>query len=153
MSNLQGVRVDGLSILEPLVGSWTGTSSGVFGTARLERKGEYVLDGKFIRVATRSVSENEVHEDIGFFSYDIERATIVFREFHNEGYVNQYVLVDAADDALTFESERIESPFDPTLRARTVIRLTDPPTETLELATKGGPFRVCVSVELTAEQR
>ncbi len=137
-----------LSVLEPLLGSWTGTSTGVFGTAELTRSGEYVLQDRFIRLSTRSVSENEVHEDIAFFSYDQERETIVMREFHAEGFVNHYVLVDAADGVLIFDSEHIENPFDPTLRARTVIRLTDPPTETLELATEGGPFRACVDVRL-----
>jgi hypothetical protein len=138
----------GLSTLEPMLGTWTGSSTGVFGTAVLTRTGEYVLQDRFIRLTTRSVSEREVHEDIAFFSYDQERETIVMREFHAEGYVNRYVLVEADDGVLTFESEHIENPFDPTLRARTVIRLTDPPTETLELATDGGPFRACVDVRL-----
>ncbi len=137
-----------LSVLEPMLGSWSGTSSGVFGTAKLERTCEYVLDRRFIRVATRSVSDDEVHEDIGFFSYDNERKTLVFREFHNEGYVNHYVLVGAQDGVLTFDSEHIENPYDPTLRARTVITLGSPPSETLELSTNGKPLRVCVSVEL-----
>lgn len=31
--------------------------------------------------------EGKVHEDLGIFSYDENRARIVLREFHSEGFV------------------------------------------------------------------
>lgn len=133
-----------LSVLEPLLGVWTGVSKGSFGTANLERVSEYILQGRFVRVNTRSVAEKDPHEDIALFSYDEARSTIVLREFHAEGYVIRYRLVSAADGVLTFESEDIENPIDPTLRARTVIHVTNPLVETLELATDQGPFVLCV---------
>lgn len=134
--------------LEAFLGAWEGVSEGPFGTARLERTAEYVLGGRFIRVTTRSTGAADAHEDIGFFSYDQQRRTLVFREFHNEGYVIHYVLAAADPGSLTFESEHIENPYDPTLRARTVIRLGNPLRETLELATGDEPFSACVEVTL-----
>lgn len=140
--------VSSLAVLEPMLGTWEGDNRGAFGTAVLSRVAEYVLDGRFIRVTTRSVGERDVHEDIAFFSYDAEQQTIVLREFHSEGYVNRYTLTSSDPKELTFESEHIENPFDPTLRARTVIRLADPLVETLELATGGRPYETCVEATL-----
>lgn len=134
----------GLALLEPLLGAWAGVSTGSFGSATLSRVSEYVLQDRFIRVVTESVAEKDAHEDIAFFSYDRETGTIVLREFHAEGYVIRYRLVSADGGVFVFESEEVENPFDPTLRARTVIRLSDPVVETLELATKQGPFKICV---------
>ena len=137
-----------LAILEPILGAWTGKSTGPFGTAQVERLAEAALDGQFIRVTTKSVSATDVHEDVGFFSYDEGRDTVVFREFHNEGYVIRYVLMSQGEGVLKFESENIENPSEPSLRARTAIYLTSPLVETLELSTKGEPFAVCVTVNL-----
>ena len=36
--------------------------------------------------------EGEIHEDLGLLSYDEAREIYVLREFHVEGYMNQYVV-------------------------------------------------------------
>jgi hypothetical protein len=140
--------IDGLEFLNPLVGDWRGHSKGVFGTADVSRRAEFVLRGRFLRVSTTSISEQEVHEDIGFFSYDAARDVVVLREFHNEGYVNRYIAVADEDGRLVFESEHIENPYDPTLRARLVIQPGESLIESLELATGDKPFVACVELRL-----
>jgi len=61
---------DPWKLLQPLVGSWTGTGHGTPGTSRIERQYEFVLGGKFLHVRNKSVFESstanpkgEVHED------------------------------------------------------------------------------------------
>ncbi len=137
-----------LEILEPLLGSWKGQNQGSFGTAQVTRATESVLDGYFVRARTKSVGENDVHEDVAFFSYDRDRNAIVLREFHAEGYVTHSVLTESDDRVLTFDSEHIENPFDRSLRSRTVIHLTEPILETMALATGDRPLEVCVSLTL-----
>ncbi len=101
-------------------------------------------------MATRSVSDAEVHEDIGFFSFDDDAGTLVLRELHNEGYAITYRQVVSAGGGLVFESEHIENPDPATLRARLSLwPAGDALRETLELASGDGPFRVCVDIELT----
>ena len=58
----------------------------------------HALHSRFIQVRNRSTypaqeksPKGEVHEDIGYFSHDSGRKRIVFRQFHTEGFVNQYV--------------------------------------------------------------
>jgi hypothetical protein len=138
-----------LDAFAPLAGHWAGTSEGVFGTATVDRTCEPVLDGRFFRVATRSTSEREVHEDIGFHSFDHTAGTLVLREFHNEGYVNAYRELASAGGALVFESEHIENPEPATLRARlSTWQEGGQLRETLELASDDGPFRICVDIRL-----
>ncbi|MGH8247883.1 MAG: hypothetical protein ACREUU_15795, partial [Gammaproteobacteria bacterium] len=55
--------------LRPFVGEWESSTSGKPGAGKVE-----------------------VHEDWGVISYDRARRTFVFRQFHVEGFVNQYVL-------------------------------------------------------------
>lgn len=59
-----------------------------------------------------------------------------------------YVLVTGASGLLTFDSEHIENPYEPSLRARTEIHLTSPLIETLELSTNDGSSVVRVTVNL-----
>jgi len=71
-----------------------------------------------LKVTNKSIFEpqeknpkGEIHEDFGFFSFDTIRKKFVFRQFHGEGFVNQYVLDSISDDkkTLTFVSELIEN--------------------------------------------
>jgi hypothetical protein len=52
-----------------------------------------------------------VHEDWGFISYDNRRKTFVYRQFHIEGFVNQYALESLSPDSqsFTFVSECIQN--------------------------------------------
>ena len=52
-----------------------------------------------------------VHEDFGVISYDKSRKIFVFRQFHIEGFVNQYILESISPDGKTivFITETIEN--------------------------------------------
>jgi hypothetical protein len=125
-----------------LVGRWEGRSDGQPGTGSVKREYERVLDGKFIRVQNTSTyhpqpknPKGEVHQDIGFFSMDEARKRLVLRQFHVEGFVNQYV---QEPGRLVFVSEAIEN-IPPGWRARETYVTLGPDTfeETFELAAPG----------------
>jgi len=45
-----------------------------------------------------------------FFSYDRARRSLVLRQFHQEGFVNQYLMAPgSAAGTVVFESEALES--------------------------------------------
>jgi hypothetical protein len=79
---------------------------------------EFVLNKKFLFVQNKSVYEpqeknphGEIHEDRGWISYDRARESYVFRQFHIEGFVNQYVLdqIAEAGQSISFVTEEIEN--------------------------------------------
>jgi len=134
------------------VGSWEGTSEGCSGKSKTERDYEFVFNGKFLQARNKSIFEpqeknpkGEIHEDIGFFSYDDNRKKFVLRQFHVEGFVNQYVLHSIAEDGKTmiFVTENIENvPLG--WRARETYRILNDAefTEVFELAAPGKDFEV-----------
>ena len=136
--------------LKLLEGSWQGTSTGKPGSGTVERSYRFVLRGRFLEVRNKSVyppqasnPKGETHEDLGFISYDRGRKQFVLRQFHVEGFVNQYVLSETSADgkALVFASEAIEN-IAPGWRARETWRILsgDEFTETFELAAPGKEF-------------
>src|SRR5688572_3039522 len=91
------------------VGRWEGTGTGQPGVSKTEREYRFVLNGKYLHVQTRAVYEpqaknpkGEIHEDWGFMSFDKSRKQFVLRQFHVEGFVNQYVQTSSASDGKTF---------------------------------------------------
>ena len=103
---------------QPFIGTWSGTGEGVDGNGTYERSYQFVLNKKYIEVKNKTVypvtKENPkgyVHEDVGYISYDKMRKTFVFRQFHGEGFVNQYTLDSLSSDKKTivFISEAIEN--------------------------------------------
>jgi hypothetical protein len=101
-----------------MIGTWAGTSEGQPGKGKYERTYQIVLNKKFIEVKNKSMytpsKENpkgEVHEDHGFISYDRGRKTFVLRQFHIEGFVNQFKIESISPDGKTivFISESIEN--------------------------------------------
>ncbi len=110
--------VDPWLSLRFLEGSWEGQGEGFSGTSKVVQSYEFVLGGNFMYMKTRSVFEpqeknqdGEVHEDIGFFSYDKSRKTFVLRSFYIEGFVNTYKLDEMSEDARTliFVTEAVEN--------------------------------------------
>jgi hypothetical protein len=100
------------------VGSWKGTGEGKPGKSKLEGESKFIFNGKFLQVKGKAVFEpqeknkkGEVHEDLGFISYDSNRGKFVLRQFHVEGFVTQYVLDTLSSDGKTFVflSESIEN--------------------------------------------
>jgi hypothetical protein len=144
-------------VWEPLnffVGSWTSEGKGCSGISTGEREYQFVLNGKFLQVKNKSIFEpqeqnpkGEVHEDWGFISHDGNRETFVWRQFHVEGFVNQYVLDSTATDGktLVFVTESIEN-IPAGWRGRITCQILDDDefTERFELAAPEKEFEVYV---------
>jgi len=124
-----------------IIGDWSGTGSGFGNTTSTIVSGfHYVMDSMYIEVKNESWFEpteknpdGEHHVDRGFISYDQSRGLIVFRQFNSEGYVNQYVLNEAASNRnfLVFDTEAIEN-FVPGGKARwTINKLGENEIETI----------------------
>jgi hypothetical protein len=142
--------------LSPLIGSWEGKGGGQPGTGEYTRSCAFIFDGKFIEVRNRSVYPptekqpgGEVHEDVGYISYDRRLGKFILRQFHKEGFVNQYALDSLSSDGrrAVFQSTAIEN-IPPDWRARESYDLTsrDEFSETFELAGPGEPFEVYTRV-------
>jgi hypothetical protein len=134
-----------------LIGQWEGTAEGRPGKGTVRRAYTRALNGQFIRVLNRSEypaqeknPKGEVHEDEGFISVDRARQKLVLRQFHVEGFVNQYVEEpDATPGRVVFSTESIEN-IPPGWRARETYVLHGPDEfeEIFELAESGKPFEV-----------
>ncbi|MBI2284478.1 MAG: hypothetical protein HYU71_12270 [Bacteroidetes bacterium] len=133
-----------------LLGKWKGAGKG-FGNDHSTITSGFTLmmDGRYLEVQNESRfeptaknPEGEHHLDRGIISFDKSRKTIVFRQFHSEGFVNQYILNEAlsSDSVLVFETESIEN-FIPGGRARwTIKKISETEIETifdLSLPNKG----------------
>ncbi|HEU0294212.1 MAG TPA: hypothetical protein VFR47_15845 [Anaerolineales bacterium] len=134
------------------IGSWRGSGKGQSGLSRVERTYEFVLNNKFLFVKSKSTYEpqeqnpkGEIHEEWGLISYDKAREKQVFRQFHVEGFVNQYVLDQISEDgqSIHFVTEGIEN-IPPGWRAREIYRILNPDEfiEVFELAGPGKEFEV-----------
>jgi hypothetical protein len=141
---------DPLQPLGVFIGKWAGTSSGQPGEGTVEREYAPALNGRFIRIANRNVyppqeknAKGEIHEDVGYISFDRARKRFVLRQFHVEGFVNQYVadVSEAGSRRWVFVSESIEN-IPPGWRAREtyVIHGPDEFEELFELAAPGKDF-------------
>lgn len=142
---------DSLARLDFLLGRWEGTQEGQPGSGTVTREYTRELNGRFIRVQNRSVypaqpknPKGEIHEDVGFFSLDRSRKLIVFRQFHVEGFVTQYVW-DTASTAsrVVMMSEAIEN-IPKGYRARETYVQVGPDEfeEIFEMAEPGKDFEV-----------
>lgn len=134
-----------------LAGRWEGTTQGEPGSGTVVRTYEFVLGDRFIH--ERSVStyppqeknkKGEVHEHWSIVSYDRLRKALVLRQFHTEGFVNQYAYSTAggASKQIVFESEAFEN-LDSKWRAREIYDILGPDefTETFQLAEPGQDFQ------------
>jgi hypothetical protein len=109
-----------LSPLARFVGTWRGTAEGEPGTGTVERTYAPILAGKFIEERNESrYNSGEIHHHLAFWSFDRRRARFVFRQFHEESFVNQFVATtpDFVDGRFVVESEAIEN-IPPGFRAR-----------------------------------
>jgi hypothetical protein len=108
-----------------------------------------VLSDRFLQVNNTSTyppqeknKNGEVHHDIGMIGYDRSRKRFVFRQFHQEGFVNTYVQEESGDaKKLVFTSEGIEN-IAPGWRAREtyLVLSNDEFIERFELAEPGKDF-------------
>ena len=134
-----------------LVERWEGTAEGQPGKGTVRREYVRALDGRFMRVRNRSEyppqeknPKGEVHEDEGFISFDRSRKKLVFRQFHVEGFVNQYVEDGESSAArIVFTTESIENiPAGWRARESYLLHGADEFEEIFELAESGKPFEV-----------
>jgi hypothetical protein len=141
-----------LAPLARLVGSWRGDGEGEPGVSTVERSYEAALGGHFLKAQNTSTYapqpknlKGEVHQDIGFYSFDKGAKAVVFRQFHVEGYVNQFnAPADSLNgDVMAFTTVAIEN-IPPGFRARETITFhgKDAFEEVFEIAEPGKPFAV-----------
>jgi hypothetical protein len=139
-------------------GKWEGMGESGSGKGKYERSYEFIFNKKYIEIRNKSTyppSEKnptgEVHEDLGYISYDKIRKTFVLRQFHIEGFVNQYKLDSISPDhkTLVFISENIEN-IPAGFRAKESYQILNDKefTETFELAEPGSEFEVYSKVKL-----
>jgi hypothetical protein len=131
---------------------WEGAGNGQPGISKTQREYRFVLNDKFLHVQNRSVYDpqpknpkGEVHEDWGMMSFDQSRKQFVLRQFHVEGFVNQYLMTGSSADGKTivFTTEGIENT--PTgYRARETYKMIGPDefVEVFEIAEPGKDFEL-----------
>jgi hypothetical protein len=154
-SSAQSDRWDGLRFL---LGAWEGTSTGQPGDGTVRREYRLVLRDQFMEVRGTSTypaqernPNGEVHEELGYFSYDRARDSFVFRQFHVETFVVTYAssMRGVGPAAAVFTSEAIEN-IPAGWRARESYRAVGPDeiVETFELAEPGKDFAVYTETRL-----
>jgi hypothetical protein len=159
----QQSRQDSLWLpLQPFLGHWKGDGGGEPGEGKYERHYQYTLDKKFIEIRNKSTyppsaknPKGEVHEDIGYFSYDTYRKTFVLRQFHIEGFVNQFRSDSISPDKKTivFITESIEN-IPAGWRARETYRILNANEieEIFELAEPNKDFALYSKVKLVKQK-
>lgn len=147
----QTTAADPLQPLAFLIGRWEGTSHGQPGVARVQREYTRILNSRFIRAQNQSVYQpqeknpkGETHEDVSIFSFDATRRRAVLRQFHVEGFVNQYAGdLDSQPAKLVFTNEAIENiPAGWRARETYVVLGPDAFEEVFELAEPGKEFEL-----------
>jgi hypothetical protein len=149
---------DRLAPVAVFLGRWTGTTEGRPGKGTVEREYVHLLGGRFIQVRNRSSyppqeknPKGEVHEDMGMFSFDTGRKAIVFRQFHVEGFVSQYLLEpESTATRLVLTTETIENiPAGWRARETYIVTGSNELEEVFELAEPGKTFELYSRSRLT----
>lgn len=146
----------------PFIGNWAGEGSGESGTGKYERSYQYILNKNFIEIRNKSTyaptdqnPKGEVHEDIGYFSYDKGLKKFKLRQFHVEGFVNEFVLESISSDGKTivFTTVAIEN-IPKGWRARETYRLIgeNEIVELFELAEPEKDFQLYSQVSLVRQK-
>jgi hypothetical protein len=139
---------DPWGLLRLLEGTWEGAIEGRLGSGKGLRRFSFILDGKFVLVRHASVRlpqekspEGDYHRELGVFSFDRERNTLVSREFLVESYVNRYTC-NVEPRRLLCATESVEN--GPGMRARYTLEISDGyrHNETFELAGPGEELQV-----------
>jgi hypothetical protein len=143
-----------------LLWTWSGKVSGQPGDGTGQREYRFALNNRYIEVRNRSTyppqpknPKGEVHEDWGMISYDRSRKAFVLRQFHVEGFVNQYVSEPGNGKALRFVSEAIEN-IPAGYRARESYTVTgaDSFIERFEIAEPAKDFELYSETQFTRVQ-
>lgn len=152
------VKVDPWIPFKSFIGEWTGQGGGEPGKGNYERSYQFIMNGRFIEVHNKSTyppsasnAKGEVHEDLGYISYDRSLKKFRLRQFHIEGFVNQYLLDSISPDQKTivFVTESIEN-IPAGWKAKETYRVLSENEleETFELAEPGKEYQVYSKVLL-----
>jgi hypothetical protein len=134
-----------------LQGTWQGTSEGEPGKGTVERTYAFVLEDRFLHERNVSTypprpghTSGEAHEHWSFFSHDRTRDVLVLRQFHQEGFVNQFVLLKSMSTPtrLVFDSESLENVGQWRARETYDLISSDEFIETFEIGAPGKPLHV-----------
>jgi hypothetical protein len=113
--NATPTEPDRFQAFQFFLGTWEGEGQGQPGKSKVSREYKLVLGGRFMRVTTtRSMlPRRKPGKTTGTsaISFDSARGKHVLRQFHVEGFVNQYVHESTSEDGktLTFVTEAIEN--------------------------------------------
>jgi len=140
------------------VGNWNGLGVAEGTNGNYERSYQFIFNRRFIEAKNKSTfspteknPKGEVHEDLGYISYDKRRKTFILRQFHMEGFVNQYKLDSISKDGRTivFTTEAIEN-IPNGWKAKETYQLINENEfiETFELAEPDKPFEVYSKVTM-----
>ncbi len=151
-ASAQTSRSDPWEPVRSLEGNWGGIAQGDPGTGTVHRSYEFILGYRFLHERNVSAyapkqpnTPGEVHEHWSIFSFDRRRNRLVLRQFHQEGFVNVYVMdvAHSSPKRLVFVSESFEN-LDAKWRARETYDIVsrDEFRETFELAQPGKDFAV-----------
>jgi hypothetical protein len=157
-----GQSVNGDSTWNPVkffIGEWTGRGEGEPGKGNYERSYKFILKNNFIEIKntaaylpTNKKEKGEIHEDLGYISYDKIKKKFILRQFHVEGFVNEYLSADLSSDGKTiiFITESIEN-IPPGYRGRETYRIltANEFEEIFEIAEPGKDFTVYSRVQFT----
>ncbi len=149
--------------IKPFIGKWAGEGGGAPGKGHYERTYEFILNKNFVESKNKSTyppstnyPKGEVHEDIGYFSYDKAIKKFKLRQFHIEGFVNTFVLdsISADKKMLVFIAEDIEN-IPKGFRAKETYRLLSDNEieEIFEIAEPGKEFEVYTTVKLIRQNQ
>jgi hypothetical protein len=149
---------DPWAALRVFEGEWEGPTTGKPGKGSTSREYRFELNGHFLSQRDKSVYQPEdpaakpvVHEDFGVFSYDTTRKKVVWRQYHSEGFINEYTLESVGTDgkSLEFVTTKIEN-LPPGFRAKKVYEIlsADEIVETFLLARPSKDFEVYTRARL-----
>ncbi len=119
-------KADPFQSIRFVAGDWMGMSDEQAGKGNVRCTYSFILKDRYLHernISTYPPQEGnktgEVHEHWSISSYDRDRTVMVLRQFHQEGFVNQYILNsgESTPTKLVFDSENFEN-FDNTWRAR-----------------------------------
>ena len=148
--------------LKYFIDKWVGDGGGEPGHGKYERTYQFILNNNFIEIKNKSTypptdknPKGEVHEDIGYFSFDKNIKKFKLRQFHIESFVTEYILDSISVDSktLVFTSETLEN-LPKGWKAREIYQLISENEllETFEIAEPDKDFQTYSIVKLVRQE-
>ncbi len=142
-------------MVRTLEGHWEGEGTGFGQSSAVSHNWEFVINDKFLRLSTKSVSampsgESELHEDVGYVSWSEAEGVLRFRQFISEGFVNTFTLkaVDSTELGIDFHPEDTEGMA--SLSVGMTLRFVNVDTYEMVLAMgkKGSELKACQTIRM-----